>query len=221
MENFVSSPFIVPVAGCAVGAIAIVSGIWFEAQQRRNKADQRMAMIARGIPIAEIERLLGSGDEEKRVRDPLRSLGNARRTGIVLVSVGLGLMLFFISLYVILHERDVLAGAAVGIIPLAIGVGFFIDYNLQKRELSRFGLEVVRRSFKKLDFAGSSESTFREARYRGSSVLFIALRLPTLVAQTGSAWCQPSMSDIRGCPNEICTAKSLSSPVEPSALVAG
>jgi hypothetical protein len=140
--DFLSSPFIVPVAGCAVGAIAIVSGIWFEAQQRRNKAEQRMAMIARGIPIAEIEKLLGSGDEEKRVRDPLRSLGNARRTGIVLVSVGLGLMLFFLTLSVILRERDVLTGAAVGIIPLAIGIGFFVDYNLQKRELSRFGLEI-------------------------------------------------------------------------------
>ncbi|MBB5340931.1 DUF6249 domain-containing protein [Tunturiibacter gelidoferens] len=140
--DFMMSPFIVPVAGCAVGAIAIVSGIWFEAQQRRNKAEQRMAMIARGIPIAEIEKLLGSGDEEKRVRDPLRSLGNARRTGIVLVSVGLGLMLFFLTLSVILRERDVLTGAAVGIIPLAIGIGFFIDYNLQKRELSRFGLEI-------------------------------------------------------------------------------
>jgi hypothetical protein len=99
-------------------------------------------MIARGVPIAEIEKLLGSGDEEKRVRDPLRSLGNARRAGIVLVSVGLGLTLFFIVLSYIVRERDVLAGAAVGIIPLAIGIGFFIDYNLQKRELSRFGLEV-------------------------------------------------------------------------------
>jgi hypothetical protein len=140
--DFLASPFIVPVAGCAVGAVAIVSGIWFEAQQRRNKAEQRMAMIARGVPIAEIERLLGSGDEEKRVRDPLRSLGNARRTGIVLVSVGLGLILFFVALSVIVRERDVLAGSAAGIIPLAIGIGFFIDYNLQKRELSRFGLEI-------------------------------------------------------------------------------
>jgi hypothetical protein len=140
--DFLTSPFIVPVAGCAVGAIAIVSGIWFEAQQRRNKAEQRMAMIARGIPIAEIEKLLGSGDEEKRVRDPLRSLGNARRTGIVLVSVGMGLILFFVALSVIVQERDVLAGSAAGIIPLAIGIGFFIDYNLQKRELSRFGLEI-------------------------------------------------------------------------------
>jgi hypothetical protein len=138
--DFLSSPFIVPVAGCAVGAVAIVSGIWFEAQQRHNKAEQRM--VARGVPIAEIERLLGSGDEEKRVRDPLRSLGNARRTGIVLVSVGMGLVLFFIALSIIVQERAVLAGSAVGIIPLAIGVGFFIDYNLQKRELSRFGLEI-------------------------------------------------------------------------------
>jgi hypothetical protein len=69
-------------------------------------------------------------------------LGNARRTGIVLVSVGIGLTLFFITLSYIVGERDVLAGAAVGIIPLAIGIGFFIDYHLQKRELSRFGLEV-------------------------------------------------------------------------------
>jgi hypothetical protein len=94
------------------------------------------------MPIAEIEKLLGTGEDEKRVKDPLRSLGNARRTGIVLVSAGLGLSLFFVALSMILRERDVLAGAAIGIIPLAIGVGFFIDYNLQKRELSRFGLEL-------------------------------------------------------------------------------
>jgi hypothetical protein len=140
--DFMMSPFIVPVAGCAVGAVAIVSGIWFEAQQRRNKAEQRMAMIARGVPIAEIERLLGSGDEEKRVRDPLRSLGNARRAGIVLASLGVGLILFFAALSVVVYVREVLAGAAAGLIPLAIGIGFFVDYNLQKRELSRFGLEI-------------------------------------------------------------------------------
>lgn len=140
--DFSMSPYIIPVAGCAVGAIAIVSGTWFEAQQRRNKAEQRMAMLARGVPIAEIERMLGSGEDEKRVRDPLRSLGNARRAGIVLVSIGIGLVFFFLVLAVIVQQRYVLAGAAAGIIPLAIGIGFFVDYNLQKRELSRFGLEI-------------------------------------------------------------------------------
>jgi len=141
--DFLTSPFIVPVAGCAVGAIAIVSGIWFEAQKRTLRSQERMTMIARGIPIEEVEKLLGKGDEEKLpTRDPLRSLGNARRTAIVLVSVGLGLVLFFVTLTTILQERAILAGAAAGLIPLAIGVGFFIDYNLQKRELSRFGLEI-------------------------------------------------------------------------------
>ncbi len=100
-------------------------------------------MISRGSAAGRDREDAGRRDEEKPpVKDPLRSLGNARRTGIVLVSVGVGLTLFFVTLSYILQERDVLAGAAVGIIPLAIGIGFFIDYNLQKRELSRFGLEV-------------------------------------------------------------------------------
>jgi hypothetical protein len=143
MGNFVFSPFIVPVAGCLVAIVAIVSGIWLDGHKRRMKSEERIAMIARGVPMAEIEKMLGSGSEDKpAVKDPLRSLGNARRTGIVLVSVGVGLTLFFVALSYIVRERDVLAGAAVGIIPLAIGIGFFIDYHLQKRELSRFGLEV-------------------------------------------------------------------------------
>jgi hypothetical protein len=141
--NFLFSPFVIPVAGIAVAIVAIISGIWLDGHKRRLKSEERIAMISRGVPLADIEKLLGPGDEEKPpVKDPLRSLGNARRTGIVLVSVGAGLILFFVVLTAILHVREVLSGAAAGLIPLAIGVGFFIDYNLQKRELSRFGLEV-------------------------------------------------------------------------------
>src|SRR5882757_7793295 len=142
MGNFVFSPFIVPVAGCLVGAVAIISGIWLDGHKRRMKSEERIAMIARGVPLADIEKMLGTGDEEKPpAKDPLRSLSNARRAGIVLVSVGAGLILFGLVLTV----------AAAGLIPLAIGVGFFIDYNLQKRELSRFGLEVGAESGSSLD----------------------------------------------------------------------
>ena len=141
--NFLFSPFVIPVAGILVAIVAIISGIWLDGHKRRLKSEERIAMISRGVLLADIEKLLGTGDEEKPpVKDPLRSLGNARRTGIVLVSVGAGLILFFVVLTAILHVREVLSGAAAGLIPLAIGIGFFIDYNLQKRELSRFGLEV-------------------------------------------------------------------------------
>jgi len=137
------SPFIVPLGAFAVAIAWVIAQAFTASQARRLKADQRMAMVARGLPAAEIEQMLGPlVDDGKSVKDPLRSLGNARRAGIILVSVGVGLVLFFLALMVILQERDVLTGAAVGIIPLAIGVGFFIDYYLQKRELSRFGLEV-------------------------------------------------------------------------------
>ena len=141
------SPFIVPLGAFLVAIVAIVSGIVGQAHARRIKAEQRMAMIQRGMPVEQIDMLLKSSkddvDEGSRTRDPLRSLGNARRAGIVLVSVGVGVVLFGILLALIVREREVLAVAACGLIPLAIGIGFFVDYHLQKRELARFGLEVA------------------------------------------------------------------------------
>ena len=123
--------------------VAIISGVMGEANRQRLTAEQRMAMVARGMPADDIDKLLTKAIvDSKPVKDPMQSLANARRTAIVLISSGIGLALFFILLSFILTERDVLAGAAVGLMPLAVGVGFVIDYHLQKRDLSRFGLEV-------------------------------------------------------------------------------
>jgi hypothetical protein len=145
MPNF-DSPFIIPLAGMLVGVIAIVSSFMGQAHSRRLKAEQRMAMIARGMKSEEIALLLGEASDDDRptprVKDPMRSLANARRAGIVLCSVGIGLVLFFCVLASILGVREVYSGAAVGLIPIAIGIGFFIDCHLQKKEMARFGLEL-------------------------------------------------------------------------------
>ena len=62
--EFMNSPFVVPVAGCLVGIVAIISGIWLDAQKRRLKSEERVAMISRGVPIAEIEKIdWGRGGE--------------------------------------------------------------------------------------------------------------------------------------------------------------
>ncbi|HZY62599.1 MAG TPA: DUF6249 domain-containing protein [Edaphobacter sp.] len=142
--EILTSPIMIPLGAFLVAIVAIVSGIWSQANARRVKADQRIAMIARGMSIEQIEQLLGTSSEEEMhpPKDPLRSLSNARRAGIVLVSSGIGIILFFVCLTAIVDRRQVLSGAAAGLIPLAIGIGFFIDYHLQKRELSRFGMEV-------------------------------------------------------------------------------
>jgi hypothetical protein len=141
--NWVWNPLMIPLGAFVVAIVAIVAGIMSEANRQKLRAEQRMAMVARGMNAADIDKLLGKATEDDQpVKDPLRSLGNTRRTAIVLVSVGIGLMVFGLLLTWIIQEHTVLVVAAAGFIPFAIGVGFFIDYQLQKRELSRFGLEV-------------------------------------------------------------------------------
>jgi hypothetical protein len=133
----------VPIGAFAVAIVAIISGVVGEGNRQRLTAEQRMAMVARGMPADDIDKLLTKAIVESRPpKEPMQSLANARRTAIVLISSGIGLTLFFILLSFIVGERHVLAGAAVGLMPLAVGIGFVIDYHLQKRDLSRFGLEV-------------------------------------------------------------------------------
>jgi hypothetical protein len=140
------SPFIVPLGAFLVAIVAIVSGIVGQAHARRLKAEQRMAMVQRGMTAEQIDLVLRSTRDdggEIKTRDPLRSLANARRTGVILVSIGVGIILFGTLLAAIERDRETLVVSACGLIPLAIGIGFFVDYHLQKRELARFGLEVA------------------------------------------------------------------------------
>jgi hypothetical protein len=51
---------------------------------------------------------------------------------------------FCAALTWIVQEHDVLVVPATGLIPLAIGIGFFVDYQMQKGELEKFGLDVDR-----------------------------------------------------------------------------
>jgi hypothetical protein len=141
--NILDTPFVVPVAGCLMILGLGASGIYSDMRGKELRSQERIAMLNRGVPLAEIERMSATANEqEKKVRDPLRSLANARRTAIVLISIGVGLGIFGALLALIVEQRDVLVVSAVGVINLAIGVGFLIDYNMQKRELARFGMEV-------------------------------------------------------------------------------
>ncbi len=143
MSNPFDSPFIVPVAGCVMILGLGASGIYSEMRGKELRSQERIAMLNRGVPLAEIERMSATAAEhEKKVRDPLRSLHIARRTATVLLSIGIGLMLAGAAIAFIVQERNVLVVSAIGLVNLAIGAGFLVDYNMQKRELARFGMEV-------------------------------------------------------------------------------
>ncbi len=137
-----NSPFIVP-----VGAFVMVLGIFIankvsEVKKRQLEFQERMQAIAKGLPLppleseakyAWLEQMNGGNGQTTQLRVS-KPAGGVRRGGLVLVAAGVGLALFFITLSIILRERDVLAGAASALIPFAIGVGLLIDARMSAKE---------------------------------------------------------------------------------------
>jgi hypothetical protein len=133
------SPFIVPVAGCAmiVGIVAVTS--WSSARKRQIESEERLAAIARGVPVPPTMEEIALTRNEP-TPNALRRRGSVRMGGIVLVSSAVGVMLFFALLAMILGQREVYSGVACGLIPLGIGVGLLIDARIQTKEIEERGL---------------------------------------------------------------------------------
>jgi len=128
------SPFSVPIAGCAMVACIVVASMSFQNRRRELQSQERLAAIAKGVPLPPTEEELAIM-HGKPSSDSTRRRGNTRRAGIVLLGCAGGLILFFVALATVLQVRAVLCGAAAGLIPLGIGVGFLVDARIQSREL--------------------------------------------------------------------------------------
>jgi hypothetical protein len=141
MHTLFDSAFVVPVAGCLMILGLGLFGIYSEIDQRRVRSQERMTLLARGMSIEDIERLQRQVQNED-ASDPVRTMNNIRRTAVILFGSGAGVVLFGLLFAAILQMRVLLIIPAAGLIPLGIGVGFWVDYKMQARDLARFGLEV-------------------------------------------------------------------------------
>ena len=130
-----TSPFIVPVAGCAMILGIAVAGIWSGIRNREIQSHERLAAIAKGLPIPPTVEELAIMHGRPSV-DAKRRYANIRLSGIILLGSAAGIILFFIALSAVLQVRPVLCGAAVGLIPLGIGIGMLLDTHIQKKEMS-------------------------------------------------------------------------------------
>jgi hypothetical protein len=86
---------------------------------RRLRTEERLAAIARGVDVP--------------MQSELSPAAQSRRSGILLTAASLGYMITFalISRY----ESDAWVAGAFGIIPLTVGLGFFLDSTLIRRDL--------------------------------------------------------------------------------------
>ena len=145
-----NSPFIIPVAGCVMILGMSASSMWAKVRSEEIKSHERLARIAQGLPVdtptnwdeatlkAAMEAQTGTAatgfvPHSSKINDG----SGARRAGVVLTSIGLGLFLFFAMLAATLQSRGVFCGAVAGVLPLAIGIGFLVDAKHKKDDYER------------------------------------------------------------------------------------
>ncbi len=88
---------------------------------RKLKTEERLAALARGAEIP--------------VEPELSQYARSRRAGILLVSGGVGFIVVFALIARLVGEPETLVASAFGILPLAVGLGYFVDAALIRRDL--------------------------------------------------------------------------------------
>src|ERR1700720_352297 len=88
---------------------------------RKLRSEERLAAIARGVDIP--------------MAAELSETARSRRSGILLVSGAIGWILAFGLIAQVEREPETWIAAAVAIIPLAVGIGYFLDATLIRRDL--------------------------------------------------------------------------------------
>jgi hypothetical protein len=85
---------------------------------RKLRSEERLAAIARGVDVP--------------MQPELSEAARSRRSGILLVAGALG----YIATFVLIGraEPDAMIAATFGVIPLAVGIGFFVDHALIRRD---------------------------------------------------------------------------------------
>ena len=95
-----------------------IAGLYTYYRVNKLRTEERLAAIARGVSVP--------------MEPELSQAANSRRAGILLVAGAVGYMITFAIIGRV--EHDAWTAAAFGAIPLALGLGFFLDSVLVRRD---------------------------------------------------------------------------------------
>ena len=116
--------------GDLVGLVAVVlifgvppAAMYTYYRVRKLRTEERLAAIARGANIA--------------MEPDLSEAARSRRWGILLTATSLG----YVAMMALIAraEPDAWKAAAIGLVPLAAGLGFLLDFALIRRDLKSAG----------------------------------------------------------------------------------
>lgn len=95
-----------------------LAGMYTYYRVRKLRTEERLAAIARGVDVG--------------MQPELSPAAQSRRSGILLLAAALGYMITFALIARV--ESDAWIAGAFGVIPLALGLGFFLDSALVRRD---------------------------------------------------------------------------------------
>jgi hypothetical protein len=106
-----------------LAAVVMIFGIPMAAMYtffrvRKLRSEERLAAIARGVEVP--------------MQPELSESARSRRSGILLTAAAVGYIVTFALIGRV--EPDAMMAATFGVIPLAIGLGFFVDCALIQRD---------------------------------------------------------------------------------------
>jgi hypothetical protein len=114
--------------GNVIGLVAVVltcglpgAALYTYYRVRKLRTEERLAALARGTEIP--------------MEPELSQYGRSRRAGVLLFCGGLGWSIMFAMIARILGEPETMAAAAVGVLPLAVGIGYFVDAAMIHRDM--------------------------------------------------------------------------------------
>jgi hypothetical protein len=96
-----------------------LSAIYAWYRVRKLRTEERLAAIAKGVAVP--------------MADELPPHVRSRKAAILLTAGGLGYLITFMLLA--RFESDAMQAAVFGVIPICVGVGYFIDAALVRRDM--------------------------------------------------------------------------------------
>src|SRR5712671_2989520 len=97
-----------------------LGGMFTYYRVRKLRTEERLAAIAKGVSVP--------------MEPDLSQAARSRRAATLLVTGALGYILTFGLIAQIEREPETWVAAVFGIIPLAIGIGYFLDFTLIRRD---------------------------------------------------------------------------------------